>query len=95
MLNELKREYLELCHALQSGVAFKMTLDNSETRPKHLRVGVNSALVSNSALMRLLLKKKIITEIEYYQELNIVMEEEVKNYQSWLSEHMDKDVILM
>lgn len=43
-IEELRQEYASLCHAMQSGVAFKINIDPGETMPKHLRVGVNSAM---------------------------------------------------
>lgn len=52
-------------HAMQTGVTYVMTRDPKETQPKHLRVGVNAALVDAGALARLLIAKGIITEGEY------------------------------
>ena len=45
---EAKRQwqrYLDAAHAMQTGVAFTMHQDSSQTDPKHLRVGINSAMV--------------------------------------------------
>ena len=52
-------DYLKAAHAMQSGVAFKMHTDPSETQPKHLRVGVNSAMVEQSAIAKLLIDKAL------------------------------------
>ena len=73
-------DYFELCHAMQSGVASKMNYAPADTEPKHLRVGVTSALVSNGALVQLL--------IEF-------MECEVKNYEAELSAHFGRDIKLV
>lgn len=83
---EKREKYLELCHAMQSGVAAKMQRDNSDTMPKHLRVGVNSAMVDSAALATLLMQKGIITEDEYYDALIERMQAEVAAYEAWLNE---------
>ena len=87
--------YYELCHAMQSGVASKMEYDDRETQPKHLRVGVNSALVSNGALVALLIDKGVFTQAEYEAKLNEYMEQEVKRYEVDLSVHFGRDVKLV
>src|SRR5687767_13839287 len=53
-LEEKRAKYLKLCHAMQTGVAFKMEKDNKDTTPKHLRVGINAAMVDHAALTNLL-----------------------------------------
>jgi hypothetical protein len=68
--------YLAALHAMQTGVAFKMHRDPGETSPKHLRVGVNSAMVEYAALVKLLIAKGIITEDEHYAALADAMEAE-------------------
>ena len=83
-LQEKRERYAALCHAMQTGVAYKMAKDTNETAPKHLRVGVNSALVQDSALALLLMEKGIITEDEYFDAVNEAMEREVKGYEEEL-----------
>lgn len=78
------QRYLTACNAMQSGVAMKMTVDPQETSPKHLRVGVNSAMVDTGALIGLLIKKGVITEEELCEALADKMEEEVKLYEDAL-----------
>lgn len=90
----LKQKYLELSHAMQSGVAFLMNHDRSETDPKHLRVGVNSALVDSGALGGLLIKKGIITEEEYFQALTETMSADVESYSRKLEKVTGKKIIL-
>lgn len=63
--NKQRQRYVRAMHAMQSGVAARMTIDPSECIPKHLRVGVNSVLVDVSAVARLLMDKGIFTELEY------------------------------
>jgi hypothetical protein len=81
-------DYRAKAHAMQSGVAMKMNYDPSETTPKHLRVGVNSAMCDHAALVRLLLEKGIVTEEEYEAAITEEMGREVARYEAWLSEHL-------
>lgn len=85
-LEDLKKKYLELAHAVQSGVAFQMIVSPAESgcSPKHLRTGVNMAMCSESATARLLMQKGVFTEEEYFQMLVNVLEEEVRKYEESL-----------
>lgn len=87
-VDEIKREYEALCHAMQSGVAAVMNYDVQPTTPKHLRVGVNSALVDSGALAKLLMAKGVISELEYYTALRAGMRAEVENYKTYLAARM-------
>ncbi len=79
--------YQAAAHAMQSGVATKMTFDPSETTPKHLRVGVNAAMVENSALVKLLIDKGVIGEEEFFAALADGMEAERDKYAETIREH--------
>lgn len=92
-ISELAAEYQQLAHAMQSGVAAEMHF-TKQTEPKHLRVGVNSALVDASSLARLLISKGLITELEYVEAIRDGMAEEVKRYEQRLSEHYGRTVRL-
>jgi len=85
------KEYKSLVHAMQSGVAMKMNKDggpeSGETSPKHLRVGINSAMCDHAALVRLLIKKGVFTEEEYFEEIEAEMRREVERYERDLSVH--------
>lgn len=81
-------EYRAKAHAMQSGVALKMNYDPNETSPKHLRVGVNSALCDSAALARLLIEKGLITREEYEAAIAAEMSREVERYETWLTEHL-------
>lgn len=72
----------DLGHAVQSGVALMMQAGSVQTEPKHMRVGINSAIISTSALARLLMLKGVITPEEYWAQLIQVWEEEVEAYTS-------------
>lgn len=74
--------YNDACHAMQTGVAIEMESGTlKETEPKHLRVGVNSLMVDNTAMARLLVKKGLITMDEYLEEVRLEMNREVDAYE--------------
>lgn len=79
ILDKIK-EHARLTHAMQSGVAMLMEKNGSETSSKHLRVGVNVALVDHGALVQLLIEKGIITEEEYGDAIVAGMQREVDRY---------------
>lgn len=80
-IEDLKDEYLALCHAIQSGVAMMMNYNPKDTQVKHLRVGVNMALADSAALAKLLMAKGVFTELEYWTALNAQLREEKDNYE--------------
>lgn len=90
---ELAEEYTQLAHAMQSGVAAEMHF-TKQTDPKHLRVGVNMAMVDSSALAGLLIRKGVITELEYAEALRDGLKAEVERYEQRLTEHFGKPVHL-
>lgn len=79
--------YVAKAHAMQTGVKLKLMAElagamgeRAETSPKHLRVGVNSAMVETGALVKLLMAKGVFTEAEWYKTLADGMEAEVEKY---------------
>jgi hypothetical protein len=82
-----EERYYAAAHAMQSGVAFKMEMDPSETVPKHLRVGVNSAMSNMGGLVTLLISKGVITHDEYIAAIADAMERERDSYRQWLIDH--------
>lgn len=93
-IRERFEKYEALVHAMQSGVAATMHYDDHSTQPKHLRVGINSAMVETSALAKLLIDKGVINEEEWFDSLNFMMEQEVKRYEEQLSKHHGTDIKL-
>lgn len=89
-----EQRYLAALHAVQSGVAAKMNYDPTETTPKHLRVGVNAAMVQDSALAQLLMRKGMITEGEYWSAIADAMEREQALYEQWLADQTGTPVHL-
>lgn len=92
--DDLWERYRNLLHAVQSGVAYLMHYEPKEIEPKHLRVGINSAMCNDAALVRLLVKKGIISEREYVEGLVAELEREVESYEAKLKEHTGAHVTL-
>lgn len=86
-MQDLTERYNKAMHAMQTGVAMEMYQPDrkSATEPKHLRVGVNSALVETSALGTALMRKGLLTPEEYYSAMVEQMESEVASYQTRIS----------
>jgi hypothetical protein len=87
------RKYTAAAHAMQSGVAAEMNFNPSPTTPKHLRVGVNSALCDQAAIARLLIAKGIITDLEYVTAIREEMEREAERYKKIVNDHYGTDKI--
>ncbi len=97
-LEKIAREYIDLCHAMQSGVAGDIgTVGDADAgaSPKHLRVGVNSALVNQAGLAKLLIDKGVITELEYFTAMRDHMRTEVERLEKLLTERLGKPVHLL
>lgn len=80
--------YYAALHRVQTGVAYEMEW-TEQTSPKHLRVGVNSALVDSVAVAHLLLAKGVISQDEYEEQLAVEMEREAADYEQRVQEHFD------
>lgn len=82
-------------HAMQTGVATEMELGMpSATEPKHLRVGVNTALCDHGGLVRLLIVKGVITEEEYLEAIADEMEKEAARYTDHIEKALGRKVTL-
>lgn len=93
-IEQAQARHIAALHGMRSGVAAKMNFDPKETEPKHLRVGVNSAMVQQAAITRLLIEKGLITEQEYFTAVADMMERERDGYQQEVSEHYGTSVTL-
>jgi hypothetical protein len=93
---KLVAENAALLHAMQSGVAQSMHTGKRDpgTEPKHLRVGVNNALVEASAIVKVLVDKGIFTPDEYFRAVNDLLKEEVARYEKELANHYGTDIKL-
>lgn len=94
MGKDFAQRYAELAHAVQSGVAIELQFDSSSGSPKHLRTGLNLALVMQGTLVRLLIEKGVFTEQEYERALLVGVENEKHAYEARLSERFGKDIRL-
>jgi len=86
--------YEEALHAMGSGVAMEHAIGIGDGTPKQLRIGINSAMVNDLALARLLIAKGIITVEEYSEAVRVAMVEEVVRYERRLSDRLGKSVTL-
>jgi hypothetical protein len=103
-LEELREEYLRLSHAMQSGVAMQLArevakaggpaLYNGACAPKHLRVGVNTAMSDAGGLVTLLISKGVITEEEYTAAVVEAMRREVAGLERELTEDIGTTIRL-
>ena len=81
-------------HAVQTGVKALQQLDPAcalyepETSPKHLRVGVNSALIDSGVCVELLVEKGIITRAEVLAKLRHFWEKEAMRYRVKVAQKM-------
>lgn len=86
--------YMDSLHAVQTGVAHQMHDPNvHETEPKHLRVGVNSAMVTDRALATLLIAKGVFTQDEYEAALADAAEVEAADYTQRVRKQYGNDAI--
>lgn len=95
MTEEDKARYRKAQHAMQTGVATMMSYDISDIHHKSLRTGINSSMVDNTALAKLLTEKGIITRDEYEKALADEMEAEVERYKQMIKDAIGKDVELV
>lgn len=91
---EPRRTYEQAMHAVQTGVAMNIDLDPRESAPKHLRVGVNSALLNQAAIARLLIARGVFTEAEYIEAITAEANKEAEMYEALLSKHFGRPVKL-
>lgn len=78
---QIVEEYTHHARRMQAGVEYTMQ-DSKECQPKHLRVGVNTALADQGSLARLLIKKGVITEMEYLESIADGMKQEADAYEN-------------
>ncbi len=87
--------YQRHMHGMQAGVAIDVADGEKNIEPKHLRVGVNSAMVESSALAQLLISKGVITQVEYLEALANGAEAEHRSYEKTISERKNARISLV
>ena len=87
-----EERYAAAFHAMQAGVKTETNLPGEENKRSisgvDLRVGVNSALCDNAALVNLLIAKGVITDAEYWKAIADEMEAEKARYEARISSLM-------
>lgn len=82
--------YLRAMQGVQSAIAWAMTHPDREVNklvePKHLRVGVDSSMISHLALAKLLIAKGLFTLQEYEEAMADAAEEELMNWENQASQ---------
>lgn len=81
-MKDLGLTYEQAAHGVQSAIMHAMNQDNgsglvSGTSPKHLRVGVDSAHVTDYAVAELLMEKGVFTREEYEEKVRLAMNDEL------------------
>lgn len=94
MTEEQSARYQAATHAMQTGVEYYKHVNGAGCEPKHLRVGVNSAMVETSAIAKLLIDKGVITAEEHAEALIAGMEAEAASYEKLLADHYGAKVTL-
>lgn len=86
-MTEIDRQrYIDDMHAIQTGIAMMIEHNATtgaryaEIEPKHLRVGINSAMIDTGALMALLVNKGFITMDEVDAALADMADRDVETY---------------
>lgn len=91
---KLLDEYKGEMGKMQSGVMATHAYNATDGEPKHLRVGINAAMVNHDALVRLLIECGIINEYHYLTELVASAKREREGYEERLSKHYGSKVVL-
>jgi hypothetical protein len=89
-----KLKYHEALKAMQAAIGMDVETGTKSASPKHLRVGINSAMIDTGAIARLLIKKGVFTEQEFDESLEVLANEEVASYEKLLSEKLAAKVTL-
>jgi hypothetical protein len=91
-----RARYMAEAKRMQTGVAFDLgnAPDGGSGTPKHLRVGINTALSDVGGLVTLLIRKGVFTEEEYVEALADAMEREAAGYEARLRRRFGARVTL-
>lgn len=81
-----KLSYQQALHGIQTGIALEIERGSNCASPKHLRVGVNSAMCEHAALVKILLEKGILTADEYEKAITDAFNEELERIEKSVNE---------
>lgn len=87
-------EYQRNLHAMQTGVAYEQSNGSTDGSSKHLRVGVNAAMIHEAAIVGLLVAKGVCTEQEFANALVTESRKEVERYENRLRERYGANIKL-
>ena len=101
---EKKQRYISLSHAVQTGIAWSIALENPGVADvnsdpnlrahKHLRTGIDITKSDTGALVRLLIKKGVFTHAEYADALIEGLEREVELKERDVSQLLGRQIKL-
>lgn len=94
-IENLRARYMAAMHGVQAGIAMLIEQGETLATPKHLRVGIDSAMVSDAALVQLLIEKGVISELEYYESLVKYADMERETLERRLSDKLGVPVNLL
>jgi|HubBroStandDraft_4_1064222.scaffolds.fasta_scaffold1249294_2 hypothetical protein len=94
MAKEDLDRYLAAAHAVQTAIGYSLVKSPSEGSPKHLRVGIDTMKVEQSALATMLIEKGVFTLDEYQKAIADAMEREVSLRADDLSRQMGGKISL-
>lgn len=96
-VKDMQDELAALDHAVQTGVKFKSEFDpeHDGATPKHLRTGVNLAMVQVAAVVSLCVEKGLFTLADYLRSLVAETRKEVERYEDDLSRITGRPVKLI
>jgi hypothetical protein len=84
--DELVRRYENALHALKTGIEYKAGPQSSSPQITALDLRASAVTSDHLALVRLLVNKGLITELDYLEASAIHLEEEVRNLAKKLPE---------
>lgn len=94
LIKHFRERYFAAAHAIQTGVMYDQQYGSEDGSPKHLRTGINLTKVEISALVTILIRLGLLTELEWSKELALQAEQEVKRYEKQVSQIIGKNITL-
>jgi hypothetical protein len=97
--DEFHEQYVKFGHAIQTGIKFVIEMERkggvgTDNILKHHRVGIDTAKCEHGALSRLLVRKGIISESDYFDAVIEGMKMEVKLYEDKLANEFGVHITL-
>jgi hypothetical protein len=90
----LNDHYMRHAHAVQSGVAALLEMDETYATPKDMRTGIDCSKADMGGLVELLIQKGIFTDIEYMEAIVASMSRERERLEKDIGERLGRKVTL-